>query len=319
MFLPAAAAFLLTGGALDGLYSPWSLAVVSAAGVGWPGLAPCWAPDWALFFSGFSGGAAPYRRRHPHFLRRHRLLHHPLYRRPRFRPAAAVVMTLLVQSAYLFQRQPRQWTLCAAALAILWAGAVLLPALTDSTAGGETRQQAWFLLALGVCLSAYGWGVSGFRVGGLLAAALLLTAARRLPCRRCRCRSRDRSCAGSLHRRNGAADRRALRRCRRGSGSAETWAASAAAGVLRRGRRRVPSAGRAGPAAAALPEHRRGGPVSAAAGASAAPAGAARRQHRPERSRSGGGGDARCRVPCRVRQLFHRYHAAPSGESRRAV
>ena len=33
MFLPAAAAFLLTGGALDGLYSPWSLAVVSAAGV----------------------------------------------------------------------------------------------------------------------------------------------------------------------------------------------------------------------------------------------------------------------------------------------
>ena len=38
MFLPAAAAFLLTGGALDGLYSPWSLAVVSAAGVGWPGL-----------------------------------------------------------------------------------------------------------------------------------------------------------------------------------------------------------------------------------------------------------------------------------------
>ena len=28
-------------------------------------------------FSGFSGGAAPYRRRHPHFLRRHRLLHHP--------------------------------------------------------------------------------------------------------------------------------------------------------------------------------------------------------------------------------------------------
>ena len=62
--------------------------------------------------------------------------------------------------------------LCAAALVILWAGAVLLPALTDSTAGGETRQQAWFLLALGVCLSAYGWGVSGFRMGGLLAAAL---------------------------------------------------------------------------------------------------------------------------------------------------
>ena len=32
-FLPSAAAFLLTGGTLDGLYSPWALAVVSAAGL----------------------------------------------------------------------------------------------------------------------------------------------------------------------------------------------------------------------------------------------------------------------------------------------
>ena len=32
-FLPAAAAFLLSGAALDGLYSPWALAAVSAAGV----------------------------------------------------------------------------------------------------------------------------------------------------------------------------------------------------------------------------------------------------------------------------------------------
>lgn len=37
-FLPAAAAFLLSGAALDGLYSPWALAAVSAAGVSWPGL-----------------------------------------------------------------------------------------------------------------------------------------------------------------------------------------------------------------------------------------------------------------------------------------
>ena len=181
MFLPAAAAFLLTGGALDGLYSPWSLAVVSAAGVGWPGLSALLGAGLGAFlFLDFQAGLRHTAAAILIFCAGTAFCTTRLYRIPRFRPAAAVVMTLLVQSAYLFQRQPRQWTLCAAALVILWAGAVLLPALTDSTASGETRQQAWFLLALGVCLSAYGWEVSGFRAGGLLAAALLLTAARRL-------------------------------------------------------------------------------------------------------------------------------------------
>ena len=32
-FLPAAAAFLLSGAALGGLYSPWALAAVSGAGI----------------------------------------------------------------------------------------------------------------------------------------------------------------------------------------------------------------------------------------------------------------------------------------------
>ena len=181
MFLPAAAAFLLTGGALDGLYSPWSLAVVSAAGVGWPGLSALLGAGLGAFlFLDFQAGLRHTAAAILIFCADTAFCTTRLYRRPRFRPAAAAVMTLLVQSAYLFQRQPKQWTLCAAALAILWAGAVLLPVLTDSAAGGETRQQAWFLLALGVCLSAYGWEVSGFRAGGLLAAALLLAASRRL-------------------------------------------------------------------------------------------------------------------------------------------
>ena len=181
MFLPAAAAFLLTGGALDGLYSPWSLAVVSAAGVGWPGLSALLGAGLGAFlFLDFQAGLRHTAAAILIFCAATAFCTTRLYRRPRFRPAAAVVMTLLVQSAYLFQRQPRQWTLCAAALAILWAAAALLPALTDSSADGETRQQAGFLLALGLCLSAYGWEISGFRVGGLLTAALLLAAARRL-------------------------------------------------------------------------------------------------------------------------------------------
>ena len=181
MFLPAAAAFLLTGGALDGLYSPWSLAVVSAAGVGWPGLSALLGAGLGAFlFLDFQAGLRHTAAAILIFCASTAFCTTRLYRRSRFRPAAAAVMTLLVQSAYLFQRQPRQWTLCAAALAILWAGAVLLPALTNGTADGETRQQAGFLLALGLCLTAYGWEVSGFRVGGLLAAALLLAAARRM-------------------------------------------------------------------------------------------------------------------------------------------
>lgn len=44
----------------------------------------------------------------------------------------------------------------------------------------ETRQQAALAAAIGVCLTAYGWELSGFRIGGLLAAALLLVAARHL-------------------------------------------------------------------------------------------------------------------------------------------
>lgn len=181
MFLPAAAAFLLTGGVLDGLYSPWSLAVVSAAGVGWPGLSALLGAGLGAFlFLDFQAGLRHTAAAILIFCADTAFCTTRLYRKPWFRPAAAASMTLLVQSAYLFQRQPRQWTLCAAALAILWAAAELLPSLTENAADAETRQQAGFVLALGLCLTAYGWEMSGFRVGGLLAAALLLTAARRL-------------------------------------------------------------------------------------------------------------------------------------------
>lgn len=178
-FLPAAAAFLLSGAALDGLYSPWALAAVSAAGVSWPGLSALLGAGLGAFlFLDFQAGLRHTAAAILIFCANTAFCTTRLYRRPVFRPVAAVLMTLLVQSAYLIQRQPRQWALCAAACTVLYAAAALLPSLSDANAPAVSRGQALFLLGLGLSLTAYGWSFSGFRVGGVLAAALLMAAAK---------------------------------------------------------------------------------------------------------------------------------------------
>ena len=178
-FLPAAAAFLLSGAALDGLYSPWALAAVSAAGVSWPGLSALLGAGLGAFlFLDFQAGLRHTAAAILIFCANTAFCTTRLYRRPVFRPVAAVLMTLLVQSAYLIQRQPRQWALCAAACTVLYAAAALLPSLSDANAPAASRGQALFLLGLGLSLTAYGWSFSGFRVGGMLAAALLMAAAK---------------------------------------------------------------------------------------------------------------------------------------------
>lgn len=178
-FLPAAAAFLLSGAALDGLYSPWALAAVSAAGVSWPGLSALLGAGLGAFlFLDFQAGLRHTAAAILIFCANTAFCTTRLYRRPVFRPVAAVLMTLLVQSAYLIQRQPRQWALCAAACTVLYAAAALLPSLSDTNAPAVSRGQALFLLGLGLSLTAYGWSFSGFRVGGMLAAALLMAAAK---------------------------------------------------------------------------------------------------------------------------------------------
>ena len=178
-FLPAAAAFLLSGAALDGLYSPWALAAVSAAGVSWPGLSALLGAGLGAFlFLDFQAGLRHTAAAILIFCANTAFCTTRLYRRPVFQPVAAVLMTLLVQSAYLIQRQPRQWALCAAACTVLYAAAALLPSLSDANASAVSRGQALFLLGLGLSLTAYGWSFSGFRVGGVLAAALLMAAAK---------------------------------------------------------------------------------------------------------------------------------------------
>ena len=271
-------------------------------------------------FSGFSGGTAPHRRRHSYLLRRHCVLYHP------------AVPETLVPSC---RRRVHDA-----------AGAVCVPVPAPAPAVDAVRSRAGH--SMGRCrAAALPDGERSRRrdtaAGGILAGAGPVPDRLRLgdvglpggrsagrrpaadggapsdPRRRGRCRGRCRPGAGSLHRPDGAADRRALRRCRCGCRPAKAGTAACSDGILRRGLRRVPAAGRPGPAAAAVPEHRRGWTVPAAARTSAAPAGAACCQRLPKRSRASGGGDARRRVPGRIRQLFRRRRAAPAGESCRAL
>lgn len=98
-----------------------------------------------------------------------------LYRRPRFRPMAAVCAAGLTQLPYLIQRGGRQWALCMASLALLYGAAALLPdLLPESAAEQADKRRAWFLLLLGVCAVPAGWTVMGFSPAVVLAGILLL-------------------------------------------------------------------------------------------------------------------------------------------------
>ena len=119
-----AAALLLTAAAPGGQYAPWALAAVAAAGVGWQGLlAVVCAGLGALLFMDFQPGLRHTAAALLIFCANTALCNTRLYRRPRFRPMAAVCAAGLTQLPYLIQRGGRQWALCMASLALLY-GAV---------------------------------------------------------------------------------------------------------------------------------------------------------------------------------------------------
>lgn len=86
-----AAALLLTAAAPGGQYAPWALAAVAAAGVGWQGLlAVVCAGLGALLFMDFQPGLRHTAAALLIFCANTALCNTRLYRRPRFRPMAAV-------------------------------------------------------------------------------------------------------------------------------------------------------------------------------------------------------------------------------------
>lgn len=171
-----AAALLLTAAAPGGQYAPWALAAVAAAGVGWQGLlAVVCAGLGALLFMDFQPGLRHTAAALLIFCANTALCNTRLYRRPRFRPMAAVCAAGLTQLPYLIQRGGRQWALCMAALALLYGAAALLPdLLPESAAEQADKRRAWFLLLLGVCAVPAGWTVMGFSPAVVLAGILLL-------------------------------------------------------------------------------------------------------------------------------------------------
>lgn len=138
-----AAALLLTAAAPGGQYAPWALAAVAAAGVGWQGLlAVVCAGLGALLFMDFQPGLRHTAAALLIFCANTALCNTRLYRRPRFRPMAAVCAAGLTQLPYLIQRGGRQWALCMASLALLYGAAALLPNLLAALLLGEVRPLA---------------------------------------------------------------------------------------------------------------------------------------------------------------------------------
>ena len=184
------AAFLLSAAALGGQFSPWALAAVAAAGTGWNGAAAgLGALLGALAFLDFQPGLRHGAAALLIFCANTAFCTTRLYRRDWFRPAAAVLASALVQTAYLWQRGGRQWALCAAALALLYGCTRLWPQKLGGPA--DTGRTGWFLLLLGVCACLSRLSLYGFTPAMTAAAVLLLALGRAA-------RPADLICAGAL-------------------------------------------------------------------------------------------------------------------------
>ena len=184
------AAFLLSAAALGGQFSPWALAAVAAAGTGWNGAAAgLGALLGALAFLDFQPGLRHGAAALLIFCANTAFCTTRLYRRDWFRPAAAVLASALVQTAYLWQRGGRQWALCAAAMALLYGCTRLWPQKLGGPA--DTGRTGWFLLLLGVCACLSRLSLYGFTPAMTAAAVLLLALGRAA-------RPADLICAGAL-------------------------------------------------------------------------------------------------------------------------
>ena len=156
--------FLLCGGQVAGMYAPFALAAVAAAGIRLPGLSAVLGVAggtfaWMDFQSGLRCTAVALLI----FAANTALYDTALYRKAWFRPVCTAGFFLLVQSIYLLGRDSRSWllALCAAAAA---AGAAWLPG---------TKLEKWGVLCA-LALAAVPVSAFSFSLGRTLLMALLM-------------------------------------------------------------------------------------------------------------------------------------------------
>ena len=160
--------FLLCAGQMAGVYAPFALAAVTAAGIRLPGLAAVMGvAGGAFLFMDFQSGLRCTAAAILIFAANTALYDTAVYKKPYFRPACAAIFFLLVQSIYLLGRSGQSWllALCAAATA---AGAAWLTVI---------RQGKWGVLC-GLVLAAVPVTAFSFSVGRALMMALLLALCR---------------------------------------------------------------------------------------------------------------------------------------------
>ena len=104
--------FLLCAGQMGGVYAPFALAAVAAAGIRLPGLAAVMGVAGGAFvFMDFQSGLRCTAAAILIFAANTALYDTALYKKPYFRPACAAIFFLLVQSIYLLGRDGQSWLL----------------------------------------------------------------------------------------------------------------------------------------------------------------------------------------------------------------
>lgn len=160
--------FLLCGGQVAGLYAPFALATVAAAGIRLPGLgAVVGVAGGAFVFMDFQSGLRCTAAAILIFAANTALYDTAVYKKSCFRPVCTAVFFLLVQSIYLIGRGGQSWllALCAGAVA---AGAAWLPG---------RRLETWGYVC-GMALALVPAAAYGFSLGRAALMALVLAAGR---------------------------------------------------------------------------------------------------------------------------------------------
>ena len=168
--------FLLSAGQTVDGYTPWALAMVCAAGPGWPGLT-CLAGSalGTLVFLDFQPGLRYLATSILIFSANTALYDMRFYHKRWFRGILAAATMLLVQSVYLLHRDAAQWTQCIAAASLCAVATTTFGFLQEEKRGSQAFRRGLLLLFVALLMAVAPIMLAKcFSPGRALAAALAL-------------------------------------------------------------------------------------------------------------------------------------------------